>query len=42
MQDDIQLEIEVFIDDELEFVHANVARSFSVETKKESTQTLSM
>jgi hypothetical protein len=37
-----QLEIEVFTKDELEVVHANVAKSFSVETKKESMQTLSM
>jgi hypothetical protein len=37
-----QLEIEVIAKDDLEFVHANVVRSFGVETKKESTQTLSM
>jgi hypothetical protein len=37
-----QLEIEVLTEDDLEVVHANVSRSFVVETKKESMQTLSM
>ncbi len=37
-----QLEIEVCTEDDLEVVHANVARSFGVETKKENMQTLSM
>jgi hypothetical protein len=37
-----QLEIEVLTQDDLEVVHANVARLFSVETKKESLQMLFM
>jgi len=37
-----QLEIEFVIEDDLEVMHANVAKSFGAETKKESTQTLSM
>jgi hypothetical protein len=36
------LEIEVVTKDDLEVVNVNVTRSFGVETKKESTQTLSM
>ncbi len=37
-----QLEIKVLTKDDLKVVHANVARLFGVETKKENMQTLSM